>query len=73
MAMRSDTIMRCVYCRGVVLERHIQENGGCKTCGARRLGIAFSLTDEEMEAAVAEGYVRDPEVWSDKPFVVDNG
>ncbi len=67
----SETIMRCEYCRAVVLQSHIAEAGGCKMCGSRRMRIAFSLTDEEMRQAQAEGYVPQAGQWSDKPMVVD--
>lgn len=63
--------MRCEYCRAVVLQKHIAELGGCKMCGSRRMRIAFSLTDDEMSQAQADGYVLPDGAWSDKPQVVD--
>lgn len=72
MSLRTDTVMRCVYCRSLVLEQDIHTAGGCNDCGSRRLQIAFKLTDEEMDSLVARGYVRDPDHWSDRPNIVED-
>jgi hypothetical protein len=48
----------------VVLYAHIQEFGGCKECGSRKVRIAFKLTDEEIAAAKQEGYVFSEAEWS---------
>jgi len=70
MAFRQDTIFRCQYCQKAVTHKSITE-GGCPVCHGRRFGVAFSVTDSEMEELVADGYVVDPENWSDKPNVHD--
>lgn len=73
MSLSNDTVMRCSYCRGVVLHKHVEETGGCKRCGSRRMAIAFSVEDHEWEEMLADGYQPDPEKWSDKPMELLNG
>lgn len=58
-------VYRCEYCRCIVLYAQVQQFGGCKECGSRRIRIAFKLTDEEVEAAQAEGYQFDDDQWTD--------
>lgn len=57
-------IYRCEYCKAVVLHAHIADYGGCKECGSRKVRVAFKLTDEEVEAAKAEGYVFHDAQWT---------
>jgi Zn finger protein HypA/HybF involved in hydrogenase expression len=62
-----DTIFKCENCSGPVMHKHIQE-GGCAQCGGRRVKFATKLTKEDIEFLQGEGYVFDPERWSDVPF-----
>lgn len=64
-------IYRCDFCKKVVLESHIKKDGGCSACGGRRIRIARSLTDEEVETAKAEGYEFKSSEWSNEPIWAD--
>lgn len=62
-----EKIMRCTYCRAMVLPVDI-ESGGCPDCGGGRYQIAHKITDEEHADAVQRGYVFSEEDWSTTPW-----
>ena len=70
MAVTKDTIMRCQYCGGVAMHKHLA-TGGCPHCGGKRFNVAFKVNDEEKAWLEGQGYTFTPEQWSNKPAISD--
>lgn len=56
-----EKVYRCDQCRKTVIHEDIQK-GGC-ICGCRRVVIATSITDDEVEDLKGRGYNFDKRHW----------
>jgi hypothetical protein len=69
MALDANTLLRCQYCDYPVMQSELHKSGGCPRCFARKVKIAFSVTDQEREDLLARGY--DFAGWDTQPNVVN--